>query len=128
MSQFDDKVRRAIEAEDEYSITSVDEPIFRELRDTFRGRKAWMTIYVFVFTMIFTVLFALCLWKFLTLDPGRAKLEYGLGVLLFALFIAMLKIWYYMLLNRNSVLRELKRVELRLSRVEERLGGDASAR
>ncbi|MBZ0171437.1 MAG: hypothetical protein K8E66_03575 [Phycisphaerales bacterium] len=46
---------------------------------------------------------------------------WGLGFLMAMIAVSMMKTWYFMEMNRNCVLREVKRVELQIARLAERL-------
>ena len=49
-----------------------------------------------------------------------AKLGWATGFLLTALIIVLIKVWLGMMIVKNHILREIKRVELQVARLERR--------
>jgi hypothetical protein len=63
---------------------------------------------------------------FAAVEFGRAAstqemIAWATGFLICGLATTMLKVWYWMELNRNTILREVKRVELQLARLSNRI-------
>ena len=50
-------------------------------------------------------------------------LVWGGGFMFCMMAVSMLKLWFWMEMQTNSVLREVKRVELQVSRLASRTGG-----
>jgi len=77
--------------------------------DVLRGpMKAW-TYLAMVFGLVFTVTFFYSGWQFMAAESVNDHFHWAVPLLLSALFIAMLKIWFWMLMMRNSIIRELKK-------------------
>lgn len=70
--------------------------------------KGWTYLAMF-FGLVFTVIFFYSGWQFLGAETVSAHFHWAVALLLSALFIAMLKIWFWMLMMRNSIIRELKK-------------------
>lgn len=77
--------------------------------EVFQGpMKAWSYL-AMLFGLIFTVIFFYSGLQFLGAETVNAHFHWGVALLLSALFIAMLKIWFWMLMMRNSIIRALEK-------------------
>jgi uncharacterized membrane protein YciS (DUF1049 family) len=125
MMEIDDLIRQALSEEDARWFNELDEPSLREMVvDSFRGRLRWYVIVVYVSTAVLLFLAGYTLFQVFRAAELRGTVLYGIGFLFCSLIIAMLKIWYWMELNRNAMTREMKRVELQLARLSSRWGSE----
>ncbi|MDT8437595.1 MAG: DUF6768 family protein [Wenzhouxiangellaceae bacterium] len=94
-----------------------DGGLFGMLRRVFVGGLKRWAAYAMALTLVFLVLTVWCVWQVVTLDAASDRLLWGLGALFGFHAMSMLKLWFFMEMNRNSVLREIKRVEVKLDRL-----------
>ena len=122
MKSIDDKIREALHAEDAdlFREYGGEQSVMQMVGDTFRGRQRWLTVLAFVYMFAFLGLLVWMLIEFFNAETVELQLRWGLGSGACLLFHAMLKMWYWMQLNRNAVLREVKRVELQIARLAAR--------
>lgn len=85
-----------------------------EMIQAFRGRRRWLSRFVFCWSFLLFGLCVVCAIRFFQADTVEAQLRWGAGALLFILAVSFSKIWFWMEMQTNRVLRELKRVELLL--------------
>ena len=115
MTEFSDQdLREAFDAE-------YDETLRTEVVASFRGRQRWMIIMVWVVSI---PIFAASVWavvRFLQTDASDLKslIAYAALFLWTSAGVGLLKTWYYNRLDRNAVLRAVKREELRLAQRDE---------
>ena len=72
-------------------------------------------------TAIFMFLAVFCGWRFLHRLDTEEALAWAVGFGFCMFVVGGLKVWFWMEMNKNRVLRELKRIELRLAALDERL-------
>jgi len=123
-NNIDEKISRALAADEELagfgagdSQVSVDQSIFQELLDAFRGRQRWLNILGAVIQLIYL---CLCIWsayRFFEAEALRDQILFATGFLACLGITMAFKIWFWMVLNRNSVLREIKRLEYQVARL-----------
>jgi hypothetical protein len=65
-------------------------------------------------TLVFFALTVWCIVRFAGAADVDERLLWGLGALMGIHAVSMLKLWFFMEMNRNSVLREIKRLEIAL--------------
>jgi len=127
MNTDEDKlIREALRKVDDRQIEPYrDEPAILEIVvQTFRSRQRWLVALVFLLLMVFVVLMFACGYQFFAASTTRGQIGWATGFLYFAIAISMMKIWYWGEMRRYTVLREIKRVELQVARLAERLEND----
>lgn len=114
MKNIDEKVAEALRrAAPETDLVS--EPnLAEEIITAFRGRHQWTSLLALVFSFMGL---GLAVWtgiEFYEAPTIREQLLWGAGCLFGVLFISFMKVWFWLEMHSNRVLRELKRVELLL--------------
>lgn len=116
MNSFEDRLMTSLSADDEAFLKELEDDVgmFRQMGMTFSGPLKYWTALAFVFSL---VIFLLSLWAgYNMLQAENLKMVVLWGALFgwASLGVAMIKIWFWMRMNHLNVLRELKRIELRL--------------
>ncbi len=119
----DNLIREAlIKEEEEIEFTSTQDPgVFEEIIQTFRGRRRWVVTYVWLATFLCTCITFAAGYQFYLADTTKAQIGWAAGFLYFALVVAMLKIWYWDEMRRYTYLREIKRLEIQVANLAEKL-------
>jgi len=118
VNDLDQKIREALASEEaEFSTRTVEPPLLEQVIDTFRGRNRWLVMLSFVFALVWLAVAVVTAIEFFEAESTRAMLAWACGFVLSMITIGMIKIWYWIELAKNSVLREVKRVELRVVRL-----------
>ena len=124
VNNIDEEIRQALAADEELAgfgagdrQTQGDQGIFRELSEVFRGRQRWLNLLGAVIQLIYL---GLCIWsavRFFEAETSRDQILFATGFLASLGITMAFKIWFWMVLNRNAVLREVKRLELQVARL-----------
>lgn len=123
MNELDKRICEALAAEDEELVANFDgdQSLFQMVTDTFHGRHRWLVAMVFIALTIFFVLTIFSAVQFFQAESVRDMIMWT-GIFVFSLLAVIAnKIWYWMELNKNSVTREVKRVELQIAHLANRL-------
>ena len=116
MNNLDDKIRAALQGD-----ASAAEPnLAEEVITVFRGRHRWMHAIV---VLVSVALLAVTVWaslRFYHAAVVREQLLWGGLALVALLMISFMKVWFWLEMQTNRVLREVKRVELLFLTREER--------
>jgi len=83
-----------------------------------RGKDAWVSVMSIIFGTILNLLFFYAGWKFFTAVDVNSKLLWGGGAWFLATMVAFMKVWFWMRMESNRVIRELKRLELQVARLQ----------
>ena len=123
MSAIDDKIRESLSSEDKEVMESYGKELgfFGLIAESFRGKLKAMVITVFLLVLIFAVILVICAVNFFTVEDIALKLNWLAVGLTALIVIGLLRLWYLMELNRLSVIREIKRLELQIALLAKRL-------
>lgn len=91
--------------------------LFGMLHRVFTGTLRRWAAYGMLLTLVFFALTVWCIVRFTTASDVDERLLWGLGALIGFHAVSMLKMWFFMEMNRNSVLREIKRLEAAVIRL-----------
>ncbi len=114
MSKLDDDIRKALGNDEALYDLEREEGVFRQMAGIFRGKMRWMAIVATIESILFPVLIVLAVIEFFQADDTKWQIFYATGVLLLAMLLLLVKLWGWMQMNRHSLQREIKRVELRI--------------
>jgi len=115
MNDIDKKIQAALRSRTGGDALDAEPNLAEEVIVTFRGRHRWISALVFVWSL---VLFAGFVWaaiRFYNAETVTMQLRWGGMALLLILMVSFIKVWFWLELHSNRVLRELKRVELLLA-------------
>ena len=123
MNELDKKIQEALRAEDaELFKDFADEPsVFEMLVETCRGRHRWLNILGAFWTLVFLVLGIVAAVKFFSAEGTRDIVMWAAACIVCVSAVSMLKIWYFLEMNKNAVTREIKRLELQIARLAGRI-------
>lgn len=92
-------------------------PLLTQVAEAMTGRSWWLNL--LAVPLMFAFL-GVCIWsviRFFGETQTREQIMWAVVFLFSAQSIGMLKLWYWMLMNRNAVTREVKRLEFQVARL-----------
>lgn len=121
MSKLDHAIRQALSDEDAAFLAKFGEQSpFEEALGTFSGKWGAMNVFAALVTFAMFGIAAYCTWNAFSAAALRETVLWSAGGLLAMLAVAMLKMYFWMEINKNVVLREVKRLELQVARLAAR--------
>ncbi len=84
------------------------------LADMTRGQSLFLQVFPALYTVVFLGMAVFSALRFFTVDDVQSWIGYATLFLTSMIIVAILKLWYYLVWVRNSMMREIKRLELRL--------------
>lgn len=117
MDDLDKKIAEALSEEDRLLLDEFGEQgLFGQLGSLFQGKLSWVSMITFIVATAAFAVGAWAAWKFYAAGDVEAMLKWA-GLAWAGLTTQiMIKIWSWMRMESNRVLREIKRVELQLAR------------
>lgn len=113
---FDKLAKQALSEEEfEFMNNAEEQNIFEMLMNLYKGKQKWLTLYIM---LIIFIAFGFTIWcavRFFQVEDMKEMMIYGAGAFLGLLMTAMLKFWFWMQMDNQKILRELKRIELQMS-------------
>ena len=124
MSDSDAQIREAVRNHDnELTFALQDEASFMEvIVQSFRGRRRWLSIFPFIQSLIYTGLMFWCGYEFFGAETTKHQIAWASGFLVCAIAVGLIKIWIWGEWQRNSLAREIKRLEIAVVDLGRRVG------
>ena len=126
MSDFDDKLKHALSDEREQldELVKQSQPgLIELLLGAFRGQSIALNLMAVVPGLVFTVLAALSIIWFFDAVTVRDQIMFATIFTTCIAIVLAMKIWFWMVMNRNATTREIKRLEIQVAKLCERMGG-----
>ncbi len=124
MTEFDDKLRANLSADDEAFLKDLEDGrgLFAQLGATFEGPMRYWSVFGWVIITVLTAFGIYAIWRMFQTDTDRALILWaGAAWAAWTAQIAM-KQWVFDRMATLTILRELKKIELRVARMEDKRG------
>ena len=92
-----------------------EQNIFDMVLGLFRGKNKWIMYLMNFMTLVFFGLSMYCAVQFFNTEVTNELIKWGIGGLVFLFGVSMLKIFAWMQMDKNAILREMKRLELQIA-------------
>ena len=122
MTEFDKQVRDALDADDEAFLRDLDAErgLFAQMGDTMKGPLGGWATLTFFMTLPMAGFLFFAVWQMFTAADTRALMLWAVGAVFAMMALGFTKQWFFERMNFIALLRELKRLELRIARIEDR--------
>ncbi|MGI9430761.1 MAG: DUF6768 family protein [Myxococcota bacterium] len=117
MSQLEDLIRDALQNHD--PDDAGEQPLAGQVADHFLRRSRWVAAFAWMKmggTLTISIVAAVF---FFGAETTRAQIAFASIFLTGFVGFAMWWLWYWMVLNRNAALREMKRIELQIAELRD---------
>lgn len=98
-----------------YNTLEGDEGLFKSIGSLYAGKLAWMAVVMTIVHLVVAVIAFYSGYHLFTSESSEAMLYYGSIMFIALIFASMIKLWTWMQMNRNSILREMKRLEYQVA-------------
>jgi len=122
MEDIDKLIKETLTEEESKFYDELEEQnVLQMVLGLFKGKNKWILIMMNVVTLIFFGLFIYCLVQFFSAEVTKDLLTWGLGGVVFLFGVSMLKVFAWMQMDKNALLREIKRLEIQVSSLSGRM-------
>jgi len=122
MEDIDQLIKETLSQEEAKFYDELEEQnVFQMLFGLFRGKNKWIIILMNVMTLVFFILFIYCAVQFFKTDVTNELIIWGLGGFVCLSTVSLLKLFAWMQMDKNALLREIKRLELQVSSLSMKL-------
>lgn len=123
MNRIDQAIRQALSAEDTAFLARFEQQSpLHEALGIFSGKWGVMNRFAVLVTFAMFGAAIYCALNAFNVIEMRETVLWSAGALLAMLAVAMLKMYFWMEMNKNATLREVKRLELQIARLVSREG------
>lgn len=114
MDNLDEKIRSALSTNDAKDLGDPNDGLRldRMVLSTLRESNRFTTVVAFVFTFVMLGVAVFCAIRFFAGEGTKELIGWAAGFLVCMIAVSMVKLWFWMEMQRVAVTREVKRVEL----------------
>ena len=114
--EIDDLIKEALSEEEAKFYDELGEQnLFEKIGGIHKGKTGWLASLMTVIHVLMFGVFVYCTVQFFNTDSTNELIKWACAGLLSMIFMIMMKIYLWMQMDKNDVLRELKRIELQIS-------------
>ena len=114
--EVDTLIKEALTEEEAKFYDALDEQnLFQMFGGVFDGKNKWIVIMMNIVNLIVLGIFIYCIVQFFNTEVTNELIKWSIAGILCVLMLSMLKLYIWMQMDKNSIIRELKRLELQVS-------------
>ena len=115
IDEIDKIIKEALTQEEAKFYDELEEQnLFQMVGGIFKGKLGWLILIMNIMTVVFFGLFVYCVVQFFETSITNELIKWGLGSVIFLISISMLKLFVWMQMDKNALLREMKRLEIQV--------------
>ena len=117
MTDLDQAIRETLSSEDTelFDRLGADQALHRQVLATFEGRLRWFNIAGWIAGFVLFGVASISAWRFLQAQDVGDMLRWGSASALAFAGLALIKVWFWLELQKNAVVREVKRLEVQVA-------------
>lgn len=117
MNDFDRAIRQSLSAEDAklFDRLGADQALHRQLLAMFEGRLRWFNAAGWVGGLVLFGAACVLAWRFAQAQDPADMLRWGAASALAFAGLGLVKVWFWLELQKNAILREVKRLEVQVA-------------
>jgi hypothetical protein len=117
MNDLDRAIRQSLSAEDAELLDRLgaDQALHRQVLATFEGHLRWVNVAGWFAGFLLFGAAGVAAWWFLHARELDEMLRWGAASALAFAGLALVKLWFWMELQKNAIMREVKRLELQVA-------------
>jgi cytochrome c biogenesis protein CcdA len=116
IEDIDKLIKETLTKEEAKFYDELDEQnVLEMILGLFKGKNKWIMFVMNFMVLVFFGLFIYCTIQFFNTDVTNELIKWGIGGLVFLFGVSMLKVFAWMQMDKNAILREMKRLELQVS-------------
>ena len=125
MEEIDNLIKETLTQEESKFYDGLEEQgVFEMVKGLFNGKNKWIMLLMNFMTVIFFMLFIYCIVQFFNVETTKELIKWASGALVFLMGVSMLKLFAWMQMDKNAIIRELKRLEIQLSSLSGKISNE----
>jgi hypothetical protein len=117
MTDLDKAIRESLSAEDAelFDRLGGDQALHRQVLATFEGGLRWFNVAGWIAGFVLFVVASVLAWQFVQAEDLGDMLRWGAASALAFAGLALIKVWFWLELQKNAIVREVKRLEVQVA-------------
>lgn len=122
MEEIDQLIKETLTQEEAKFYDELDEQnVLEMIFGLFKGKNKWIMIVMNIMTFLVFGVFVYCVVQFFNTDVTNELIKWSIIGTFCMLIVSMLKMFVWMQMDKNAILREMKRLELQVSSLSGKL-------
>tara|TARA_R110002049_G_scaffold265985_1_gene442098 strand:- start:1735 stop:2103 length:369 start_codon:yes stop_codon:yes gene_type:complete len=122
MEDIDKLIKETLSEEEAKFYNELDEQnLFQMLGGVFKGKNSWLAVVMHVFNALVFGLLIYCIIQTFDVENTNDLILWVGAVIVLFLTMSMIKIYMWMQIHKNAVVREIKRLELQISSLSNKI-------
>ncbi|GAB5473062.1 MAG: hypothetical protein Mars2KO_11610 [Maribacter sp.] len=114
--KIDAIIKETLTAEEAKFYEELEEKnLLGKLGEVYRSKVGWLAIIMNIMHLLLFGVFVYCLVRFFGTESTNELIKWASAGFLCMIFMGMLKLYVWMQMDKNDILRELKRLELQVA-------------
>lgn len=115
-NEIDKLIKESLSSDDAKFYEQLEEKnIFGKLGQIHKGKMGWLVKLMTVMHIVIFGLFIYCTYRFFSTELTNELIKWTVAGFISWSFMAMMKLYIWMQMDKNDVLRALKRLELQMA-------------
>lgn len=120
--EVDQLIKEALTSEEAKFYDHLDEQnMLQMFGGVFDGKNKWLIVIMNVMTFVALGFLIYCIVQFLKVEDTNMLIKWAAGGMICMMMMSMIKVFIWMQMDKNSMIRELKRLELQVSILSSKL-------
>jgi uncharacterized protein YqhQ len=113
---IDALIKKALTEEEAKFYDELNEQnLFGKLEEVYRGKMGWLAVIMNILILLLFGFFVFCVIRFFESEGSVALIKWAAGGFLSIIALGMLKLYFWLQMDKNDIKRELKRIELQIA-------------
>jgi uncharacterized protein YqhQ len=113
---IDALIKKALTEEEAKFYDELNEQnLLGKLEEVYSGKMGWLVVIMNVLTLLLFGFFVFSVIRFFGSEDSVALIKWAAGGFLSIIAVGMLKLYFWLQMDKNDIKRELKRIELQIA-------------
>lgn len=122
MEDIDQLIKETLTEEEAKFYNQLEEQnLWQMIFGIFEGKNSWIVYLMSIVQIIFFGLFIYCAIQFFEVEATNDLIKWGIFGSLSIMASSMLKLYSWMQMDKNALIREMKRLELQISSLSSKI-------
>lgn len=114
--KIDDLIKETLTKEEAQFYDALEEQnLIGKLGEVYKGKMGWLAVAMNIMQLIILGLMIYSIIQFFDTEVTNELIKWGAAGFLCMLFLSMMKLYIWMQMDKNDILREMKRLELQIA-------------
>jgi hypothetical protein len=116
LEDIDKLIKETLTEEESKFYDELEEQgLIGSVKSIFKGKLGWLAVIMNIVNLVAFGVLVYCIVQFFSVTETNEMLKWGLGIIICSMFNAMIKLYAWMQMDKNAILREMKRLEFQVS-------------